>query len=173
MVERRCPECGFDASALPRDQLPAVVRSNVQAWLTILAEPAELLRKSVDNSRWSPLQYSCHVRDVFRIYHERLVLMLNEDDPTYPNWDQDRSAVDDHYNDQDPAVVASELAAAGEWLAAAFKSVRGATWDRRGSRSDGARFSVDSFGRYMIHDPVHHLHDVTVDLATLKSSEAP
>ena len=29
-----------------------------------------------------------------------------------------------------------------------------------GSRSDGAHFSVDSFARYLIHDPVHHLHDV-------------
>jgi hypothetical protein len=170
VVERRCPECGFEASSLPRERIAALVRSNAQAWLTILAEPAELLRQSLDDSRWSPLEYSCHVRDVFRIYRDRLVLMLTEDDPRYPNWDQDRSAVDDRYNDQDPAVVASQLSAAAEGLASAFESVDGDMWDRRGSRSDGASFTVDSFGRYMIHDPVHHLDDVTVDLKALKSN---
>jgi hypothetical protein len=30
-----------------------------------------------------------------------------------------------------------------------------------GEECDGAVFSVTSFGRYMIHDPVHHLYDVT------------
>jgi hypothetical protein len=28
-------------------------------------------------------------------------------------------------------------------------------------RSDGARFTVASFARYMVHDPIHHLYDVT------------
>jgi hypothetical protein len=171
VVERPCPECGLDARALARDQIAALVRSNAQSWLAILAEPAELLRRRVGDNRWSPLEYSCHVRDVFRIYQQRLVLMLNEDDPTYPNWDQDRTAVDDRYNDQNPSVVATELAAAAGGLAASFQSVEGPMWDRRGSRSDGARFTVDRFGRYMIHDPIHHLHDVTVDLAWLQRGE--
>jgi hypothetical protein len=28
-------------------------------------------------------------------------------------------------------------------------------------RGDGARFTVESFARYLVHDPVHHLFDVT------------
>jgi hypothetical protein len=39
--------------------------------------------------------------------------------------------------------------------------VTGAQWQRTGSRSDGADFTVESFARYFIHDPVHHLYDVT------------
>jgi hypothetical protein len=34
-------------------------------------------------------------------------------------------------------------------------------WQRPGRRSDGARFTVETFARYFIHDPVHHLYDVT------------
>jgi hypothetical protein len=45
--------------------------------------------------------------------------------------------------------------------------VGGTDWSRTGARSDGARFTVDSFARYMIHDPVHHLHDVRIGFATL------
>jgi hypothetical protein len=39
--------------------------------------------------------------------------------------------------------------------------VTGDQWERTGRRSDGARFTVETFARYFIHDPVHHLYDVT------------
>ena len=169
VLERPCPECGFDASSVSRDQVAALIRSNAQAWQAILAGSSILLRQRVSDERWSPLEYGCHVRDVFRLYDQRLQLMLTTDDPTYPNWDQDRTAVDDRYNEQDPSAVASQLASAADTLASSFDSVDGAIWERRGSRSDGAEFDVDAFGRYMIHDPVHHLHDVTVDLMHLSS----
>jgi hypothetical protein len=165
VLERPCPECGFDASLLPREQVAPLTRTNARAWAPILAEPPALLRARHRDDRWSPLEYACHVRDVFRLYDERLQLMLSQDHPTFANWDQDQTAVADRYNDQDPGVVAAELLTAADALAATFDTVAGAAWDRRGSRSDGATFTVDTFGRYMIHDPVHHLHDVTADLS--------
>jgi hypothetical protein len=42
-----------------------------------------------------------------------------------------------------------------------FAAVRDRAWGRTGTRSDGARSTVESFARYFIHDPVHHLYDVT------------
>jgi len=33
-------------------------------------------------------------------------------------------------------------------------------WTRTGYRSDGEAFTVESFSRYFIHDPIHHLWDV-------------
>lgn len=101
------------------------------------------------------------MRDVCRLYDERLQLMLTEDGPHYANWDQDATAVEERYNEQDPQQVADELHAAAERLAAAFEKVSGEQWDRTGYRSDGAEFTVDSFARYFVHDPIHHLYDVT------------
>jgi hypothetical protein len=98
---------------------------------------------------------------VFRLYKYRLELMLTEDDPVYPNWNQDETAVKDRYGEQDPAAVVTELASAGDRLADAFQAVNGEQWLRTGNRSDGARFTVESFARYLLHDPVHHLYDVT------------
>ncbi len=72
-----------------------------------------MLRSGPTTSTWSPLEYACHVRDVFRIFDARLGLMLTEDDPTFANWDQDVTAVDDAYGEQDPATVAAELVDAG------------------------------------------------------------
>jgi hypothetical protein len=87
--------------------------------------------------------------------------MLDEDDPTYPNWDQDVTAVEQRYREQDPAVVAEELLAAGRDLAAAFDALGDDDWSRTGTRSDGAHFTIESFARYLVHDPVHHVWDVT------------
>jgi hypothetical protein len=109
----------------------------------------------------SPLEYACHVLVVYRRYDERLALMLATDDPRFPDWDQDATAVEDRYGEQDPATVADELAAAAEALATAFAAVSGDQWERTGERSDGARFTVATFARYFAHDPLHHLYDVT------------
>jgi hypothetical protein len=107
------------------------------------------------------LEYACHVRDVFTLFDHRLHRMLDEDDPIYPNWDQDATAIDERYNDQDPTVVAVQLWEAAVALAESFDEVAPDGWNRTGTRGDGARFSVETFARYLIHDPVHHLHDVT------------
>ena len=41
-----------------------------------------------------------------------------------------------------------------------FDTVDGDGWLRRGRRSDGAAFTIESFSRYLVHDLVHHVHDV-------------
>jgi hypothetical protein len=46
-------------------------------------------------------------------------------------------------------------------LAERFDAVTAGEWLRTGLRSDGARFTVESFGRYLLHDPIHHLWDVS------------
>jgi hypothetical protein len=161
VLRRPCPECGFDVTGLPPESVAPLVRVNAAEWVTLLGRPVDELRSRPSDDRWSPLEYSCHVRDVFALYDERLAMMLEEDDPLYPNWDQDATAVAEHYNEQEPAVVATQLRASADSLADRFDSVSGAQWQRQGRRSDGAAFTVTSFGRYLIHDPVHHLYDVT------------
>lgn len=170
MLERACPECGLDTREIDRSDIPSLVRANAATWPAVLARPdvGERPRPGV----WSPLEYACHVRDVFRLFGERLALMLDQDDPLFANWDQDATAVADHYGDQDPATVAEELAAAAEAIAAAFEAVPDDAWSRTGRRSDGARFSVETLGRYFVHDPEHHLLDVTGSTSVGTSSRS-
>lgn len=160
VLHRPCPECGFDSRSVRREEIPALLRKNSVEWRALLAGPGDLSRRPRPD-KWSPLEYACHVRDVCRIYSERLGLMLTTDDPHYPNWDQDETAVRDRYAEQNPRRVATELGEAADILAARFEEVAGADWKRTGNRSDGAHFTVESFARYFIHDPVHHLYDVT------------
>ncbi len=115
-----------------------------------------------DDATWSALEYACHVRDVYRRYTARVGLMLAQDDPLFPNWDQDTSAVVDRYEQQDPDAVVEELEAAAGDLAGQLAPQSPVEWDRPGRRSDGASFTVATLVRYMIHDPVHHVWDVEV-----------
>jgi hypothetical protein len=160
VLERTCPECRFDVRSFELADTAGLIRENAASWWEVLRRSSHALRQRPRSDRWSPLEYGAHVRAVFRLYHVRLLLMLDEDDPLYPNWDQDASAVADRYNEQDPVVVADELIAAAADLAAEFERLDDDQWARRGRRSDGASFTVATFARYLIHDPVHHLFDV-------------
>lgn len=165
VLERPCPECGFDASRLQPGAVPDALRENAAAWRPLLDHPAATVRPGED--RWSALEYACHVRDVFRLFDRRLALMLRDDDPTFENWDQDATAVADRYGSQDRSVVVADLEAAGAQLADSFDAVQDDQWQRTGTRSDGARFRVDTLARYLLHDPVHHVWDVQQGYAAL------
>ncbi len=169
VLERRCPECGFDAGAVVLDQVGQMVRDNAAEWQPVLGRGRDELTTRPSDDRWSALEYACHVRDVLRLYDQRLALMLTEDDPDFANWDQDDAATADRYNDQDPAAVAEAIAEAAGPLADRFDSVAGDAWQRTGNRSDGASFTVASFARYFIHDPVHHIDDVAKGFALLSA----
>jgi hypothetical protein len=132
VLEKPCPECGFDASTFRATDVAARTRANAAAWPAVLERPGVRTRPS--DSSWSALEYGAHVRDVFRIFAYRFSLMLEQDDPLFANWDQNVTAVEEEYGEQDPAIV--------------------------GRRSDGASFTVASFATYFAHDPAHHLWDV-------------
>ncbi len=158
VLERPCAECGFVADALDRADVPALLRRTSEEWVSVLARQDIGMRPSP--AVWSPLEYACHVRDVFVVFDERVQLMLTRDDPQFANWDQDTTAVESAYGEQDAADVARALQVAGTVLADRFAAVTDEQWSRAGLRSDGARFTVESIGRYLAHDDVHHLVDV-------------
>lgn len=158
MLDRPCAECGMDTRELSAAEIPAMLRSSVATWQQELGR--QDVRQRPEPQLWSPLEYACHVRDVCVVFDGRLRRMLTEDDPTFDNWNQDATAIDNRYGEQDPEVVAAELGRAADVLADRFAQVSGEQWQRTGSRSDGAVFTVQAFGRYFIHDVVHHLHDV-------------
>lgn len=158
VITQPCPECELDAAAVDVSTLGPLLRENAERWTARLAGHDVAVRPAWH--LWSPLEYACHVRDVHRIFGERLRLMLDEDDPLFANWDQDRAAVEGEYGEQDPAVVAAELAQAAEAVAATYDAVSGDQWQRPGRRSNGSVFTVETIGRYHLHDVVHHLWDV-------------
>jgi hypothetical protein len=87
--------------------------------------------------------------------------MLSTDDPRFANWDQDATALEDRYAEQEPEQVMPALRAAARHIADVFADVPDFLLTRTGSRSDGAVFTVESLGRYFVHDLVHHAWDIS------------
>ena len=158
VLERDCEDCGFDIRAFPPTEIGRFIREAAEPWPQFLAHP--LARVRPDEDTWSALEYGCHVRDVYRLGLYRVNRMLSEDDPQFDNWDQDETAVADRYDQQEPTVVADELADAAAAFAVVYDRVGADQWGRPGLRSDGSPFTVESFGRYYLHDLMHHLVDV-------------
>ncbi len=159
VLDRQCPECGFDASVCPAEAVASLTRENAGTWNRLL-HSTRIRAGRPNDSTWSSLEYACHVRDVFRRYDLRIALMQDQDDPLFPNWDQDASAIDDRYEEQDASRVVDELCTAASALADRLETVTGEQWNRPGHRSDGASFTIGTIARYMIHDPIHHVWDV-------------
>lgn len=158
VLTRPCPECGFDPASVRVADLPDLIHENTRGWYAALDGPDATTRPSP--SVWSPLEYACHVRDVHRLFAERLTLMLEQDDPQFANWDQDRTAVQSRYAEQDPATVTVELVEAAADVAAVYAGVGGVDWQRPGRRSNGSVFTVETLGVYHLHDVTHHLRDI-------------
>lgn len=158
MLQERCPECGFAAPDVRTESIARTAREFAARWSAALHRPDARVRPAPGT--WSALEYGAHVRDVHRVFTERLRRMLTEEDPVFDSWDQDATAVRDRYDLQDPAMVAEEQLAAAAGLADLFDTVTGAQWDRRGRRSDGSVLTVRTLGQLALHEAAHHLHDV-------------
>lgn len=164
VLDRQCPECGFDAWSLDRAHLAAEVAANAARMSALLAASPDPGRRPHPGS-WSLLEYGAHVRDVHLVFAERVRLMLEHDAPAFANWDQDEAARLGRYGDQAPSRVAAEIGSTGEDLAATLRAVREADWGRTGLRTNGSRFTIETIARYALHDLAHHWHDVTGERA--------
>jgi SAM-dependent methyltransferase len=158
VLEQPCPDCGLDAGAVDRSELGTLLRDNARSWSAALTAPRVIERPRPDV--WSATEYACHVRDVHALFAQRVALMLGADHPEFANWDQDVTAVQCRYDLADPTEVGRELVAAADAVADAYDAVAGDDWARPGRRSNGDAFTVESIGRYHLHDVAHHLWDV-------------
>ncbi|MEV6335723.1 DinB family protein [Nocardia vinacea] len=177
VLERSCPECGFDPESITYAAVPDLAREYAGRLSATLARHDATARP--DDSTWSALEYAAHVRDVCRIFTYRTAVAarteavdprvpgfdaegLESEDgiPVFSNWDQDVTAIADQYDKQDPRKVAAELADAADAVARAFGSVPAAALGNQARRSDGSVFTVESLADYFLHDVIHHVHDV-------------
>lgn len=158
VLRERCPECGLVTADVDARAVGSLVRASLPRWQRVLDRADVAQRPRPDT--WSPLEYACHVRDVFTTMRGRLELMLAEDGARFANWDQDATAVEDDYAAQRPADVAGRLIDAGERLASAVDAVPDDAWTRTGLRSNGSVFTVETLLQYCWHDVAHHLVDV-------------
>lgn len=153
-----CPECGVDVRDLSVQETAAQLRQVLEKYQAVLHRPQA--RKRSSSTRWSDQEYVVHVAEMLAVMEGRLDLMLEQTDPGFPNWDQDAAAEQGKYNALGAGQAAQKLRTAAEAYAAKLEGIRPEKYSRRGIRSNGAAFTVETLNQYAWHDVVHHLWDL-------------
>jgi hypothetical protein len=126
--------------------------------LAQLAGP--LLRVRPGPQTWSALEYVCHVRDVYDVYHIRVSRALMEDDPVLAPMRNRERAKRENYNGQDPDDVLDALERNVDRFAGLADQVGADQWTRTVTRLPGERRTVLWLVRQAAHEGLHHLHDI-------------
>jgi hypothetical protein len=159
----RCEECGYDYDEVARVEIAPRVRTFGARYEELLARGSDAaLRNRPSREVWSPLEYACHVRDVFDTQSARIARALEEDTPVFTPMGRDELPIERRYNEQDPTAVAGELSVAADRLAQAFESLDDAGWARTGVYTYPTREvrTIEWVGRHTIHEGEHHLMDI-------------
>lgn len=161
VLTRPCPHCGFDADDVRHDGITEIVRDAGERYAAVLGRADVRTRPAP--GVWSPLEYTCHARDVCDVMRGRLEQILAGDgvEPVhFANWDQDAAAIEGEYWRSGPEQVRPGVERAFEAAALAFDRPRREQWHWRGIRSNGSEFTAETLGKYFVHDLLHHLWDV-------------
>jgi DinB superfamily len=159
----RCDACGFVYDSVARHDIPDALRALAGRFSAVLTETDDdALRSHPIAEAWSPLEYACHVRDVFRVQRERTLLALAEDRPDFASMRREERVVEERYNDEPAEKVAREIAEAAEAFAHTLQSLDSDGWQRTGVYNwPTTRVrSVEWIGRHTIHEGEHHLQDI-------------
>ena len=155
--------CGLDLDTINPPDAVAALRSFPRRYRAVLTgfeddeDPEALLRRRPDPSTWSALEYAAHVRDVFRLFDDRIRQALSSDGVEVADWDHEAAAAG--YGGEEPSRVLDALVEAAERLAGAVSQVPDDGWDRAVVRL-GQRESVLAMARKAVHEGSHHLKDV-------------
>jgi hypothetical protein len=171
-----CTECGFDPARDDTAALVVQLRGFGRRYTAPLTRflPGEdgdtLVRRRPQPNVWSPLEYAAHVRDVMRLFDERVRLIVASPGPAEPELpvvDWDALVESGAYDGLDRVALLGELDAAAAGLAATAEGVSPAEWARSGRRAGEVR-TIDETVRRAVHEGAHHLLDIGRGLRMLR-----
>jgi hypothetical protein len=157
-----CEQCGFSYD-VGREAITPWMRSDARAFVAKLAQLGDTARRRrPEPDVWSPLEYACHLRDMLRVQTERVRLTQRETDPEFVPMGRDERVVDDRYNEQDPATVATELVESADALADLLDGLDAAGWMRTGvyNYPERALRTVEWIAIHTDHELLHHRGDI-------------
>ncbi len=168
MIDEPCSECGFNYSTVkPSDLRELLDHLGGQIGEELRSHGVDELRRRPLPDVWSPLEYSCHVRDVLFVQRDRLYRALVEETPEMPRMHRDERVRLARYNTQDSVQVAEQLGVAAALTGQAFGDVEPSAWTRTLTYNWPAphRLDVTGLAAHTAHEVIHHLEDMRKPLA--------
>jgi DinB superfamily len=159
----QCPQCGLHPGAMERAELGDALLRSSAAWRHFLSTADDTYLRTIPGPGiFSPIQYGAHVRDIQRVYGDRILLMLHEDSPVFPQFNPDEGEWDE-FNRLGAEDLADGIEAQAERLAGILAELQPDDWSRtmiRDGGTDGVyEFTVAGLASYAVHESRHHLQD--------------
>jgi hypothetical protein len=158
-----CPQCGDHPAALPVESLGDLAVERAAAWRGFLQDADDAyLRRIPEPGVFSPLQYAAHVRDILRVYTDRMVLGLEQDAPTVPIF-QPAQEIWEEYNRSDADELAADLESQAGRLHDVGANMEASAWSRIVVNDRGVygvyTFTLAGLACNAVHEAHHHLLD--------------
>lgn len=157
-----CEACGFGFAAVSVEQARALIEALPGRYRSAVAGMSgEVLREHPAAGVWSPIEYLCHVRDVFVTHLIRLHRSRTEDDPGLEPMFNDLRSRRLRYQEREARATLDELEAAVAGLLEEAARFRPEEWSHTVHRLPGERRTARWLLRNAAHEGIHHLGDVS------------
>ncbi len=116
----------------------------------------EALRRAPRPGKWSALEIACHLRDVDRLYAERVSKAAFSDRPSFWMMDNARASEKLGYRDADPAAVLKEHRRRREDLVSLLRALSHEAWQRTGLHPTRGELTIEKLASVIAdHDESH------------------
>ena len=156
-----CEECGFEYDLAKAPNAASSIVSGAAEFAALLSDNRTDARSRRESTRWSPLEYGCHVRDVLLVQRERVLTARRRDRPSFEPMGRDERVDHDGYAEQEPDDVARQLTVAAQLFANVLGRLSPDDWDRRViyNYPRRAERSLRWVAVHSLHEVSHHLLD--------------
>jgi hypothetical protein len=170
-----CPQCGDCPSSVAPPSLGDLAVERAAAWRDFLEQADDTYLRTnpeADVFIFSPIQYGAHVRDILRVYGDRMALGIEQDSPTVPIFNPPQE-VFESYNRLDAGDLAADIEAQASRLAKLVDDMEPGAWSRIVVNDRGQygvyTFTLAGLACNAVHEAHHHLLDAkgTLDLSGL------
>ena len=162
-----CDDCGFEFALGDAERVGPLIVEDTHDVSTILREGDPLeLRKRPDPDTWSAHEYGCHLRDVFLVQRERVLLARREDAPDIGAMGRDERVEHDGYDEQLTLDVARQLDDAASLFAHVLSLIEGDVWERTMIYGYPERMerTLRWVAVHTLHEVRHHRRDIEAQL---------
>lgn len=123
---------------------------------------ATSLRDGHDGPKgWTVVEVVCHLRDFDLFFQHRAQLILRQDNPALPNYDQEALAIERSYVNQDVHQAYTVLVESRRQLVEFFESLTAAQWERAGIHPKRGHFTMTDAVIQVGHHDCMHLEQIT------------
>jgi len=164
--EAACPQCGQQPGALLPQRLGSLATASATLWGAFLNDADdEYLRVNPAPDVWSPIQYGAHVRDMLRVFGDRILLAVAEENPSVAWFDPGPEGWVAYSHMAIDGLV-DDLRDQAERFATIVGERTAEDWSRTAMRDGVDRFTVAGLACFGVHEAHHHLLDATGSIRT-------